>query len=228
MEQHLRSEYHAAAAGGRLYAFVNAMHAAGICCKKQRCEENIYQFRFYAKHRKAVEQLAQTYHVQLTLTPRKTLQQFLHQYRFRFGIPLGILFSAALIFYCSNIVMEIDVTGEETASILEIKAVLEDCGVQRGSWIPGIDFAHCEHTLRTTMDELAWVGMRHTGNRLVVEVMERTPEPEMQNTRKPSNIIASQDGQIVSVSIYRGQLMKIVGDPVQKGDLLVKIGRAHV
>ena len=71
------------------------------------------------------------------------------------------------------------------------------------------------------MDELAWVGMRHTGNRLVVEVMERTPEPEMQNTRKPSNIIASQDGQIVSVSIYRGQLMKIVGDPVQKGDLLV-------
>ena len=111
MEQHLRSEYHAAAAGGRLYAFVNAMHAAGICCKKQRCEENIYQFRFYAKHRKAVEQLAQTYHVQLTLTPRKTLQQFLHQYRFRFGIPLGILFSAALIFYCSNIVMEIDVTG---------------------------------------------------------------------------------------------------------------------
>ena len=221
MEQHLRSEYHAAAAGGRLYAFVNAMHAAGICCKKQRCEGNIYQFRFYAKHRKAVEQLAQTYHVQLTLTPRKTLQQFLHQYRFRFGIPLGILFSAALIFYCSNIVMEIDVTGEETASIPEIKAVLEDCGVQRGSWIPGIDFAHCEHTLRTTMDELAWVGMRHTGNRLVVEVMERTPEPEMQNTRKRSNIIASQDGQIVSVSIYRGQLMKIVGDPVQKGDLLV-------
>ena len=71
MEQHLRSEYHAAAAGGRLYAFVNAMHAAGICCKKQRCEENIYQFRFYAKHRKAVEQLAQTYHVQLTLTPEK-------------------------------------------------------------------------------------------------------------------------------------------------------------
>ncbi|MFR3811715.1 MAG: sporulation protein YqfD [Ruminococcus callidus] len=67
----------------------------------------------------------------------------------------------------------------------EIKAVLEDCGVQQGSWIPGIDFAHCEHTLRSTMDELAWVGMRHTGNRLVVEVMERTPEPEMQNTRKP-------------------------------------------
>ena len=90
MEQHLRSEYHAAAAGGRLYAFVNAMHAAGICCKKQRCEENIYQFRFYAKHRKAVEQLAQTYHVQLTLTPRKTLQQFLHQY------PIGYSFFSRL------------------------------------------------------------------------------------------------------------------------------------
>lgn len=85
-----------------------------------------------------------------------------------------------------------------------------------------------ESTLRTVnipfvprWTNLHGFGMRHTGNRLVVEVMERTPEPEMQNTRKPSNIIASQDGQIVSVSIYRGQLMKIVGDPVQKGDLLV-------
>ena len=65
------------------------------------------------------------------------------------------------------------------------------------------------------------MGMRHTGNRLVVEILERTPEPEMQMTRKPSNIIAAQDGHIVSVSIYRGQLMKLVGEPVRKGDLLV-------
>ena len=55
----------------------------------------------------------------------------------------------------------------------------------------------------------------------MVEVMERTPEPEMQLTRQPSNIIAAQDGHIVSVSVYRGQLMKLVGDPVQKGNLLV-------
>ena len=38
MEQHLRGEYKAAAAGGKLYAFINAMQKAGVCCRKQRCQ----------------------------------------------------------------------------------------------------------------------------------------------------------------------------------------------
>lgn len=221
MEQHLRGEYQASASNGRLYSFVNAMHSAGICCRKQQCQGNVYRFRFYAKHCKTVQQLAQEYGVQLELMPRRTLQKFLFQNRFRFGVPLGILLSAALLFYGSNIVMEIDVTGSDTVSVTEVTSILETCGVRRGTWIPDIDFAQCEHTLRAEVDELAWVGIRHTGTRLVVEVMERTPEPEMQLTRQPSNIIAAQDGHIVSVSVYRGQLMKLVGDPVQKGDLLV-------
>lgn len=221
MEQHLRGEYRASASGGKLYSFLNAMQSAGICCRGQRCLGDVYQFQFYAKHRSAIASLAQIYGVHLELTPRRTLRQYLHRYRFRFGIPVGLLLAAGLLFYGSNIVMEIEVTGNEMASVSEITTILEECGVSRGSWIPSIDFAQCEHTLRATVNELAWVGVRHTGNRLVVEVMERKSIPEMQQTRTPSNIIAAQDGQIVSVSIYRGQLMRLVGDPVQKGDLLV-------
>lgn len=221
MEQHLRGEYKAAAAGGKLYAFINAMQKAGVCCRKQHCQGNTYQFRFYAKHCKTVQELAQANGVQLELTPCRTLQSFLYRNRFRFGVPLGILLAAGLLFYGSNIVMQIEVIADDTISTSEVTAVLEECGVQRGSWIPSIDFGHCENRICTSVEEAAWVGMRHTGNRLVVEILERTPEPEMQMTRKPSNIIAAQDGHIVSVSIYRGQLMKLVGEPVRKGDLLV-------
>lgn len=221
MEQHLRGEYRAVASGGKLYSFLNAMQSAGICCRGQRCMGDTYQFRFYEKYRTAVEELAQQYGVTLQLITRRTLRQFLHRYRFRFGIPLGLLLTGGLLFYGSNIVMEIDVIGNETATTAEITAILEECGVTRGRWIPSIDFSMCEHTLRAGVDELAWVGMRHTGNRLVVEVMERDPVPKMLEDRVPSNIVSAQDGQIVSVSIYCGQLMKLVGEPVQKGDLLV-------
>ena len=90
MEQHLRGEYKAAAAGGKLYAFINAMQKAGVCCRKQRCQGNTYQFRFYAKHCKTVQELAQANGVQLELTPCRTLQSFLYRNHFRFGVPLGI------------------------------------------------------------------------------------------------------------------------------------------
>ena len=79
MEQHLRGEYKAAAAGGKLYAFINAMQKAGVCCRKQHCQGNTYQFRFYAKHCKTVQELAQANGVQLELTPCRTLQSFLYR-----------------------------------------------------------------------------------------------------------------------------------------------------
>lgn len=165
MEQHLRGEYKAAAAGGKLYAFINAMQKAGVCCRKQRCQGNTYQFRFYAKHCKTVQELAQANGVQLELTPCRTLQSFLYRNRFRFGVPLGILLAAGLLFYGSNIVMQIEVIADDTISTSEVTAILEECGVQRGSWIPSIDFGHCENRICTSVEEAAWVGMRHTGNR---------------------------------------------------------------
>ena len=46
MEQHLRGEYKAAAAGGKLYAFINAMQKAGVCCRKQHCQGTHISFAF--------------------------------------------------------------------------------------------------------------------------------------------------------------------------------------
>lgn len=91
----------------------------------------------------------------------------------------------------------------------------------RGSWIPSVDFARCEHTLRTNVAELAWVGICHTGNQLVVEVTELEEEVEQLQTRIPCHIVAAQDAQITGVSVYCGQLIPMVGDSVQKGTLLI-------
>ncbi len=221
MAIHVRRIYQAKAKGGKLYSFINSLFKNGIYCRNQSCKGDTYQFQFYAGKRKEVESLAEFYHVTLQLQPYMTLRELLHRYRFRFGIPIGVLLSFGILFYCSNIVMEIDIVGNKNASSAKISAVLEECGVKRGSWIPSISFATCEHKLRAAVEELAWVGIRHTGNRLVVEVMEATPKLEMQETQHPSNIVSAYDGQIVSVSIYRGQLMRLVGDAVQKGELLV-------
>ncbi len=128
---------------------------------------------------------------------------------------------AGLLFYGSNLVMTIEVIGNESTTEDEILAVLEAHGICRGSWIPSIDFTQCEHALRSEVEELAWVGIRHTGNRIVVDVLESRTIPEMRQTRTPCNLVARYDAQIVSFSIYSGQVMRLVGDGVQEGELLV-------
>ena len=177
MGRQLHGDLQIIASGGKLYSFLNAMQSVGICCRKQQCRGNSYRFYIYEKTRKPVQALAEQYGVTLQITPQKTLRYFLHRYRFRFGIPAGLLLVAGLLFYGSNIIMTIDVIGNETVSEQEILAVLQEDNVQRGSWIPSLDLANCEHHLRAGIESLAWVGIRHTGNRLVVEVMEATPQP---------------------------------------------------
>lgn len=221
MGRQLHGDLQIIASGGKLYSFLNAMQSAGICCRKQQCRGNSYRFYIYEKARKPVQALAEQYGVTLQITSQKTLRYFLHRYRFRFGIPAGLLLVAGLLFYGSNIIMTIDVIGNETVSEQEIRAVLQEDNVQRGSWIPSLDLANCEHHLRAGIESLAWVGIRHTGNRLVVEVMEATPQPEMLRSRVPCNVVAERDAQIVSFTVQSGQVKRLTGDLVRKGDLLI-------
>ena len=63
--------------------------------------------------------------------------------------------------------------------------------------------------------------MHRTGHRLVVEVTEATPKPDMVLDRIPCNILASQEAEIVRTTVLDGMLMHKVGDYVFAGDLLI-------
>ncbi len=78
-EYQLRRMYDAEATGGKLYAFINRMHAENLGCWKQRCQGNVYYFRIAAKQKKRAETLAQEYGVRLKMTPRRTFGQLLRR-----------------------------------------------------------------------------------------------------------------------------------------------------
>ena len=87
--------------------------------------------------------------------------------------------------------------------------------------MPSLRYAHCLRHLQIKLSPLCWAAMRHTGNRLVVEVREATEKPEMYLDRQPCNLVAAKPAQIVDLSIRDGQVMRLIGDAVQEGELLV-------
>lgn len=209
------------ARGEKLYAFLNAMQAAQIRCYGQQCQNAELHGVIYGKDCKKMRQLAEQYHITVQETPRKTLYEQLHRYRFRFGIPIGALLGAAFLIYCCNVVMIIEVQGNQTVSDEKIYAVLKECGVQTGTFMGSISFAFCEHQLRANISELCRVSMRHTGNRIVVEVTETPEEVEKVQKRIPCNIVAAYDAEITAITVQSGQLLCQVGDAVRKGTMLV-------
>ncbi len=213
--------YDITAVGGRLYPFINAIRQSEIVCTQQHCRGEVFHCRIFARDLKELQQTAVRFGVSLESRPRPSLLGRLRRYRFRVGIPVGLLLCTGILFYLSNAAATIEIRGNSVVSEGVIRSVLAEQGIAEGVWIGSIDFAHCERSLRLAVPEITWVGIRSSGNRLVVEISEGKPQTEMLNERTPCNIVSMYDAQITDVRVHCGQLMRMIGDGVAKGELLV-------
>ena len=203
------------------YRFVNALRESAVICTEQRCIRDAFYGKVLRRDLSELERIAQCYRMEVTVREPHSVRRKLRRFRLRFGLVTGLLLGAALILWQSNIVETIEIQGNTTVDERVILAILQEEGVQRGTWIREIDMLHCENRLRTTVPEIAWAGMRHTGNRLVVQIAEVRENVAMLHERISSNIVAQYDARITDVSVHAGTLMHKTGDGVAKGELLV-------
>ena len=207
--------------GHNPYRFINALRSSPIVCEEQRCIGDVFYGRILRRDVKVLEQLAHSCQMEAAVQERRVPFRRLRHLRLRFGLVLGLLLGASLILWRSNVVETIEIQGADTVDARVILSILEEEGVERGTWIREIDILHCENQLRTAIPEVAWAGIRRTGNRMVVQIAEERPNVPMLHERVPCNIIARYDAQITGVSVHAGQLCHILGDGVTKGELLV-------
>ncbi len=203
------------------YNFINALRSKGIVCRNQNCKGNELRFTVRRRDTKRLRIIAAEIGASPELKEEFSLPFILHKYRRRFGVPIGLLMGAALLVYTANVVMVIEIVGNENVSDEEILTVLEECSVKRGVFIGDVDFYRSELYVRAAFDEIAWVGIRHTGNRIVVEIMESSPKPETIDKRVPCHIVSGKTAQITKTSVTSGQLTHSTGDAVKEGEVIV-------
>ncbi|MBR1553979.1 MAG: sporulation protein YqfD [Oscillospiraceae bacterium] len=209
------------AEGRSPYPFINAIRRSPVSCGNQYCKGRIFCFRIARKDLPEIQHLAEIYHIKLTVSYPESLIGRCKKYKFRIGIPLGILLSVLVIFYYSNTVSVIEIQGTELVKNSVILSLLEEEGVSQGTWITDIDMNHCETVLRVKIPEVAWAGIRSDGNRLVVQVTEEKAHIPMVHERTPCNIISRYNAQITDVRVYSGQLLRLIGDGVSAGEVIV-------
>lgn len=145
----------------------------------------------------------------------------LRRFKKRYGLVIGFVLSVMVIAFLNDRVMMIEIGGNETISDSRIISLLKDTGISIGSKISDIDLRQAEKRIKGMDKDVGWIGIRHTGSRVVVEISELTEPPEMQSKNTPCNIVASRDAQIKNVRLYSGMLVPMVGEGVKKGDIIV-------
>lgn len=207
--------------GENVYKFINGIRDKHIVCTSQQCREGCFYGQIYRRDEKKVEDIADETGVNIEFTDRHGFRFKAMRYRFRFGIILGIIITFGFVFYCSNIVVSIEVCGNNEITREQVISALADIGIYKGRFIPDINFHSCEQKLRLSIPDIAWTGIRHTGSRIVVDVTEVTAPPEMILDDVPCNIVSAKDAQLIYADVYAGHLMKKIGDGIKKGDIII-------
>lgn len=127
----------------------------------------------------------------------------------------------ALTSYLPTRVLFIESEGNQTLSSEEILAAAEQCGISFGAPRKYIRSEKAKNELLSLLPELQWAGVNTTGCRAVISVRERSEAPILNSESFVSNLIAKQDGYILSTTVTEGTAMVQPGDSVVAGQTLI-------
>lgn len=209
------------AEGKNLYSFINRLHTQKIAVFRQYIKGGRLSAEIYRHNLADVEIIAEESGVKLSHFEYNTLSKHIISRRRRFGFILGVILFLGASLYFSNVIVTIDIEGNETVSDSIILSALSEIGIDEGTPFGQINYIWSENQLRLMVDKIAWAGMHRTGHRLVVEVTEIVEKPDMLLDRIPCNVVSAHDAEIVEITVLDGQLMHIIGDYVFEGDMLI-------
>ena len=106
---------------------------------------------------------------------------------------------------------------------------LERTSVRHGMKKSDIDCAQIAKDIRKHFNDIKWVSASIEGTRLIIQVKENTDtiKEEVSKDQTVTDLIASEEGEVVKIITRTGVPSVSVGDHVKKGDLLVS-GRVEI
>lgn len=177
--------------------------------------------RCRAKSYKNVARSAKNYNCRTKVKRRGGIRFFVHKYRKRKGIAIGIL-AVFIISLGSNLfVWEVRTNGNIKISDEQLLKAAQESGLHSGTWIPSVDVIKLQYDLQDKFDKLAWVSVNRNGTVYTIEVSEVNPKPQIIDKSAPCNVVSTQDGIILSIEPYDGFPLVKAGDVVKQDELLV-------
>lgn len=146
---------------------------------------------------------------------------FLKRNKVRAGILAGAVLSALIVLTLTRFVWGVSVVGNTTLEDDYILSRFENYGVRVGSLISDVDTDEAAQKAMTDIPELSWATVNRKGSVMVIEVREKKAVPQMYDSTRPTNLVASEDGLVLSIDILYGKAEVKPGSAVTKGDLLI-------
>ncbi|MBQ7971231.1 MAG: sporulation protein YqfD [Clostridia bacterium] len=207
--------------GNQLESFINRLHREKIpLYNPRRDAENKLYCTVPARSFKRLRGPAFKTATKVKIIKKRGFFIAIRPFLRRFGILAGLAVFLGIVFFCSGFVWQIEVSGCEETSYMQILADLDALGLKIGCRNT-IDVGKIENKYLLGNEKLSWMSINIRGTTAYVEVKEQGAPPPMTDASIPTNVYAARDGIILSIQDYNGIRCVQVGEAVSAGDLLV-------
>lgn len=210
------------ARGGFPERFINLCSKKGINIQNIKMFGNTIIASCDIKSYLKIRPVAKKSGMKVRMTKKCGLPFFLHKKRNRIGIFFGFVFLIFATTFLSGRIWVVEVRGNENIPTEKIEEYFYEMGVKTGIKRNSVNVKDKAREALKKIDGLMWTAVNVDGCRITIEVKESI-EKETENPKEglPSNIVASNSGQIIKIENFLGTPVAEVGSAVEKGDIIV-------
>jgi len=132
---------------------------------------------------------------------------------------VGAVLSVFLVYLMSSFIWFVEVEGNKSLPAEKVISAAEHAGLGMGTLKLGLDKDKIERYIKNAVPEVAWVGVRITGTKALIEIAEKVLIPPVDNS--PADVAAERDGLVQQLLVLNGKAVVNEGDMVKQGDVLI-------
>ena len=175
----------------------------------------------YMSDYRRIRPLARAAGVRLRVREKHGMPACAFRWRDRLGVVIGAFVFLLTVFVMSQFIWSVGITGLDTISESEMRALLRDHGLYVGAFKPGLDYQGVSRAVMLDNGKVGWMAVNVTGSYASVEIKEEATAPEVPDIREPANVKARRDGTILRIEAQEGETLLTEGSGVIAGQLVV-------
>ena len=134
----------------------------------------------------------------------------------------GILLFVLTALVLSNIVLRVEVAGNQRIPASYILEQANACGIRFGSKTKSVRSEEVKNQLLSQIPQLQWVGVNTAGSVVTIQVKEREPNPAVPERKSQvAHVIAGCDAVISEITVHRGTPLYTPGKSVLAGEVII-------
>lgn len=175
----------------------------------------------FAKDFKKIKSFAKITGVRVRISKKNGPGFFIFNNRNRYFLVAGLIIFIIIILWSIQKIVKIEIRGNEYYASTEIYEFLTENNIDYGSAVKNISCKDIEKLMLNHFDLLTFVSVHINGNTLIITVKENKTVKQEKEDETPCNLVATEDGVVVSIITRAGVPLVKAGDEVKREDVLV-------